>query len=80
MLHYGLEISSQSLAGRIKVEGFKRSSSRKLQSEDSVVTEMAAVHFFHATSKVTSPVKDTLYYQSNPIFRLFRQGDEMQLK
>ena len=60
MVDHGLEISSQPIAGRIQVGG-SRSSNRKLQADDSVVTEMAAAHLFHATGNVTCTVTGEQY-------------------
>ena len=45
-------LSSQPIAGRVRVKESSRSSWRKLQADDSVVTEMVAVHL-HATGNVT---------------------------
>ena len=56
MVDRGFEVSSQPIAGRIQIGGSRRSSCRKLQANDSAVTEMAVVHLFHATGNVTCSV------------------------
>ena len=56
-----LEVSSQSVAASIQVKGFRRSSCKKFQAGDSVVTEMAAVHLFYTMSNVTSTVTAQQY-------------------
>ena len=46
---------------RIQVEGSRRSSWRKLQADDSFVTEMASVHLFHTTGNVRCTVTGQRY-------------------
>ena len=80
MVDHGLEIYSQPIAGRIKVEGSGWSICRKLLGDDSVVIEMAVVYLFHSTGNVTCTVigdQSTLLLKLF-IFWLFRQGDVVQ--
>ena len=56
MVDHGCEISSQPVAGRIKVRRFRGSSCWKLQVYDSVITKMAMVHLFHVTGNVSCTV------------------------
>ena len=80
---HGLEISSQLMAARTQVRGYRKSICRKLQALNSVVIEMAAVHTCFTQwekSHAPSPVNDKLHYNSNPLFRLFRQGNVIQLQ
>ena len=61
MVDYGLEIFSERIDGRIQIRESRRSSCRKLQANDSVVTEMSAVLLFHATGNVTCTVTGEWY-------------------
>ena len=58
---HGLEVSSQQIAGRIQVGGCRKSSCRKLPSDDSVVTVMEEVHLLHTTGNMTCTVTGQRY-------------------
>ena len=51
---HGLEVSSHPIAARIQVGGPRSSSYRKLQADNSVITE--TVHLFHTTDNVRCTV------------------------
>ena len=55
-LDHCLEVSSQPIAARIKIGGSGKSSCRKLQADDSVVIEMAAVYLFYTAGNVKCTV------------------------
>ena len=48
----------QPTAGKIQVGGSRKSSFRKFQNDDFVVTEMAAVHLFQVTANMTCIITD----------------------